>query len=628
MAEAKKTTMRVRLWTAMCIVVPALLAIVTLVSCETRETLGKSCTLYIYLCGSDLEAKYGLAGANIDELLEAKVPDEVSIILETGGSSVWHSHDIDPGKIQRYEVCDRELVLVEEDSLQNMGDSDTLTDFLTWGSENYPAERNMLVLWDHGGKSAEEICYDEAFSYDALDRKELAKAFARANLPFKFDLVMLDACYMAAVENAALLDDYADYLIASQEVIPSGGLDYQLIAHEFAYLDDEELGRAICDAYLEKCQQIERGELVELSLMDLSRTDDMLSALDDLCAALADVHEDGSGARGITNAAKYSSIYGTKAAANLFDLSSFLHATEYFDNDIDNGAVAKALEGFVPHRIAGSAAETVGVSLYYPISYDKSELRKYLATCPLEHYDDLLDEIYGTKPAKTIAFADRGSISEEGDFSVSLTEDSLPYLSSVTYTLDRKDPESGSFVALGTGCGLAYDPATLTYTSTFDGRWPSYAGMPLYTTVTQMLPHAVSYASPICVDGTDYEILSVYKFDEDYGDGSYAQSYVWGGYDKHGIPSRDYYLLDPGDSVQVYAAADEEGESLVVQDAYVIPDDLTDKEATQTKDCVLPDGTYRYQFEFTDIFGDIKRSDPVLLEIEDGEVRMLEVAHA
>ena len=599
-----------------------------LTGCETRQTLGKSCTMYLYLCGSDLESRYGLAGANLEELVEATVADDVNIVVETGGSKAWYSYDIDPDKLQRYEVRDHNLVLVDEQDSASMGSADTLSDFLAWGSQNYPAERNMLVLWGHGGPSAEQICFDEKYNRDALDRKQLAAALEGANLPFKFELVVFDACYMAAVENAALLSDYADYLIASQEIMPSGGLDYNLLAQEFAYTQNEELGRTICDTFLQKCQRMDKGDLVELSLMDLSQTDELLAALDDLCAELAQIDEDEHGSQTLTGAAQYSAVYGTKSSANLIDLSRLLHATDYFPRDVAKDAVSEALDAFVAYRVIGSNTETAGASLYYPLNYHKDDLQAYLSTCPIDHYAELLKRIYGSHPSQTIELDDRGSISATGDFSVSLTNESFRYLSSVTYKLDRQDDKSTGFATLGTGCGYAYDTDTLTYTSEFDGTWPTYAGTPLYTTINELLPQAVSYASPICIDGEDYDILTVYKFEDDYLDGSYAQSYVWGGLDEYGIPSRDYYLLDPGDAVQVYAATDEDGKDFELLDPYVVPEGLSDKEATQTEGATLPDGTYRIRFQFTDIFGDVTSSDYALLQIKDGKVSVTEVEPA
>ena len=617
--------MRTRAHIFVTLLLAAVTACTALAGCDSRKTLGKSCTLYLYLCGSDLESEHGLASANLDELIGAQAPDEVSVIVQTGGSTSWRAHDIDPDKLQRFEVRDGSLHLIEEQESQSMGNPDTLRDFLTWGSQNYPAERNILVLWDHGGKSADKICFDERYDNDALERAELGQAFSQADLPFVFDTVILDACYMATIENAALLSDYAHYLIASQEVIPSGGLDYGLVAHEFAYQPDDDLGRAICDAYLQKSQNKSRGELVELSLMDLSKTDELLGALDDVCAELAQTDASSLGFQPIPSAAWTSTIYGTRSSSNLLDLTNFLEATRYFGTSVDKDGVLQALDEFVIDCVQGSEAQTVGVSVYYPVNYDEAALRGYLAACPLKHYAELLDNIYGTHPAHTITFKDKGSISKSGDFCATLSKESLRYLAAVVFTLYRQDDKSSTFIPLGAGCDLYYDTDTQTYTSAFDGAWPSFAGTPLYTTVDEMLPRAVTYTSPVRVNGEDYVLASAYAMgDEEVGE-LLDLCYVWGGYDENGIPSRSYYVLEPGDTVEVYGATDEYGMSFETIGTYTVPQGLSAEEVTQTEYLPLPDGTYRYQFLFGDIFGEIATSDYALLHIQDGQVSMDEV---
>ena len=39
---------------------------------------------------------------------------------------------------------------VEDLGEVNMGDGKALGDFITWGIQQYPAKRYMLVIWDHG----------------------------------------------------------------------------------------------------------------------------------------------------------------------------------------------------------------------------------------------------------------------------------------------------------------------------------------------------------------------------------------------------------------------------------------------------------------------------------------------
>ena len=65
---------------------------------------GASCSVFIYLCGSNLESKRGMAGEDIDELLKADIPKNVNVVLETGGTKKWHSHHIANDRLQRYIV--------------------------------------------------------------------------------------------------------------------------------------------------------------------------------------------------------------------------------------------------------------------------------------------------------------------------------------------------------------------------------------------------------------------------------------------------------------------------------------------------------------------------------------------
>ena len=229
------------------------------------QAQSNACTIYIYLCGSNLETKQGLAGKNLDELLEADIPSGTKVVVQTGGSTTWRSHNIKNDKLQRYEIRDKQLVLLEELDNASMGAESTFKSFLTWGAGNYAAKRNILVVWDHGGKSANKVCFDENYGYDALEQTELASAFKGAQLPFTFDMVIFDTCFMSTLENAALVSDYAQYMVASQEVVPSGGIDYKALAQDFSAKNNKELGESICDNYYAKCKAKDKEEeLTEL----------------------------------------------------------------------------------------------------------------------------------------------------------------------------------------------------------------------------------------------------------------------------------------------------------------------------------------------------------------------------
>ena len=244
-------------------------------------------TLFIYMCGSNLETKQGLAGKNIDELLTASVGDDVNIVIETGGAATWRSHNIDNNALQRYEVKDGSLNLIESLPNGNMGESETLGDFLKWGSENYPAERDMLVLWDHGGGSAKGVCFDENYSFDSLSLAELKEALDNAQLKSKLDFITFDACLMATIEVVSVMSDYSDYMIASEEIIPAGGMDYKAMCEAFASdKSNEEIGKKICDSFMDKCKSTGKDTYSTLSLINLSNADELVKQFNECSAFL------------------------------------------------------------------------------------------------------------------------------------------------------------------------------------------------------------------------------------------------------------------------------------------------------------------------------------------------------
>ena len=89
-----------------------------------------SWAIYWYHCGSDLESKYGCASNDIKEMLSVELPENIKIVLQTGGAKEWHNTQVDASKIQRYVYDSNGFYLVDEQPKSNMGASETLAD---WG---------------------------------------------------------------------------------------------------------------------------------------------------------------------------------------------------------------------------------------------------------------------------------------------------------------------------------------------------------------------------------------------------------------------------------------------------------------------------------------------------------------
>ena len=333
-------------------------------------------TIFIYMCGSNLETKQGLAGKNIDEILAADTGN-LNIIIQTGGAKVWRSHGISNTASQRYKVENGELILLDTLSQLNMGEAETLADFLKWGQEHYARGDSMLILWDHGAGAAKGVCYDENYNFDPLTLKELKAALENANLKNKFELIGFDACLMASVETAYYVYDYAKYMIASEEIEPSGGWDYKAVCEAFSESKNHvKTGKAICDAYIQKCKEGEKL-FATLSLFDLSKTPMLMNQCSAAIEYIKKYARKADYFSEVMNAMRTCEKFGGdnsfQGAANMLDFVDFVYKAtgEEYKELIDTS-------DFVLYSVNSGHRVNGGVSFYYPMIYDEKEIKYYL----------------------------------------------------------------------------------------------------------------------------------------------------------------------------------------------------------------------------------------------------------
>ena len=221
-------------------------------SCAVSVQEVSGTTVMIYMCGADLESAtpehgsgylnsgyQGLASMDIDEILSVNgQPENVNIVLETGGAKHWAKSNIPTNKLARWEIRDKTMTKIAESgspnstvfpTSTNMGLSSTLQSFVEWGLENYPAEKYGLIMWNHGGAMG-GCCFDENYSNDSISETELKEAVTNARnnkgISDTFEWITYDACLMA-VQDVAEYNSYNfKYMLSSQESESGYGYDY------------------------------------------------------------------------------------------------------------------------------------------------------------------------------------------------------------------------------------------------------------------------------------------------------------------------------------------------------------------------------------------------------------------
>lgn len=230
-------------------------------------------TIMVYMCGTDLESKYGMASSDMQEMAQAKYGDNVNIIVFTGGCSQWKTSGISNRENQIYQVTQGGLRQLSSNAGNKpMTDPSNLASFIQYCAQNFPANRNELILWDHGGGSVSGYGYDEKNkSAGSMDLAGISKALKSGGV--KFDFIGFDACLMATAETALMLDDYADYMIASEETEPGVGWYYTNWLTKLGSntsMPTTEIGKNIVDDFVTTCAAKCRGQKTTLSVIDLA----------------------------------------------------------------------------------------------------------------------------------------------------------------------------------------------------------------------------------------------------------------------------------------------------------------------------------------------------------------------
>lgn len=251
-------------------------------------------TLMVYMAGDNNLEEYGIK--DLGEMKTVGSTDEIAVVAQFDRMSDQVTRRYHLTADQSLDTdCVAQLPEV------NTGDPKSLTDFIAWACQTYPANRYGLVLWNHGSGWKDEDIYHAAqekgvvqkvgrgqirglasgkpsralfsttleqmvveaterailfddSSADFLDSQELKRVLQRAAqvVARPFDLLGFDACLMSMLEVHYQARDTCRVVVGSQEVEPGDGWPYDSILAQLVADPDmtpEALAQVIVDAY-------------------------------------------------------------------------------------------------------------------------------------------------------------------------------------------------------------------------------------------------------------------------------------------------------------------------------------------------------------------------------------------
>ncbi|HIH01575.1 TPA: hypothetical protein HA259_05825, partial [Thermoplasmata archaeon] len=251
------------------------------------------------------------AQEDVDQMLSVGSTENVDIVVlwdtETGPARAYH---VLKGDLSELDDC--ELNGVET----NMGDPETLREFVSYASSSFESEKLMLALWDHGDDSL-GVCFDYHTGTDTpidyLTHQEVVSALSESEV----DVLLFAACILAMAEVA--YEYYAsgvaiDYIVASEGYDPMPGFPWDTILTEITARPDMtalELATTLVDEHVDYYSVKHRGEdgpheeggeqyedepgtawwfmsyeHVTFSVMDVSEMGEVMTDVEELASAL------------------------------------------------------------------------------------------------------------------------------------------------------------------------------------------------------------------------------------------------------------------------------------------------------------------------------------------------------
>ncbi|MCH5343953.1 MAG: hypothetical protein J1E64_07930 [Acetatifactor sp.] len=607
----------------------------------------ESWAVYWYLCGSDLESGGGFASMDLSEMMEVELPENVTVVIQTGGASVWQNDLMDPSMLQRWVYNSEGLSLVDEQESASMGDAQTLYEFLYFADTNYPADKVAVTFWNHGGGSVSGAAFDELYDLDSLDLAEMYQAFnevwpADAENP-ALELVGFDTCLMATVDVAAVFQNFSKYLVASEEVEPGNGWLYSGWLAELAQnpgMDGDDLGIAICNSFYEGCEAVGTEAQTTLSVTDLTRLTPLLNAYEAFGQeAFAAAAEDPGFFAQLGRAAVQSENYGgntrEQGYTNMVDLGHLARQTAWMLPSAQE--VSDALSDCVIYQVGGPyRAEATGLSCYYSYNGDIDDFYGYasvgtgLAFKHLFAYgltgelaeggDEYLASLDIQELPKMITLADTDwdgaqlDVNDEGASVLTLGPEAGNILAGIGFSLFYVDEGNDMMMLLGTDNDIVADWENGVFYDNFRGVWGAIDGCIVYMELSFEGDDYNLYSVPILLDGEEYNLQVVYDFSAE----EWSILGAVPGLDESGMAAKELRLLEVGDVITTIwlmasYSGDDDFEMYAAQELTVTAD-------TSFGEMPLPDGQYAMVFEMWDAVGNSAYSDTVTFDCADGEI--------
>lgn len=237
----------------------------------------------IYMIGSDLERENGAGTSDLNELVKGynalndKEKTNLNILVAFGGANKDGWQGMKFATIKQIVKDSKDGIYGNSSDYQyvapeaNMGSKASYALFLKYLKNNYDNHTyKFLDLWDHGAGQGYFVGPDDYYGAASTNNNVLhTYTFTQVmkTINLKFNMIGFDTCLNGSLEVGKATHQFANYLVASEEMEPGHGWNYTSVIKSLSETNNSiELGKALVDGFVNDKNHVAS---LTLSLVDL-----------------------------------------------------------------------------------------------------------------------------------------------------------------------------------------------------------------------------------------------------------------------------------------------------------------------------------------------------------------------
>ena len=241
--------------------------------------------IYVYMAG--------------DNSLYEEVDDDLNEMKMVGSNEnleiVALTDQVPQGDSHAYRVIKHGLEETALDQINStwnnevdMGDGDTLRDFMIWATTEYPAKKKILVIWNHGS-GWEKVAEDRESYLTVPEIRTSIEQYREQTGDSKLTMIGFDACLMGMFEIAYELKEQAEMIHGSEAYEPLEGWTYNHLLYKLKKnLTNTELAEHVVNDYVESYRNgsVYTSYSVTAAVVNTSKLDNLWNDIDNFSSEL------------------------------------------------------------------------------------------------------------------------------------------------------------------------------------------------------------------------------------------------------------------------------------------------------------------------------------------------------